>query len=153
MLPRILAVDDEPTIVRLVEVALSNQGYKVSTASSGAEALEKAKAELPDLVLLDIMMPGMDGHEVQRRLREDPATADIPVVFLTAVGDVDVQLEGLEQGAIDFITKPFDPLDLRARVRELLDPSARQSRERDTDRQKSKLRTYKEIMRRKSEGG
>jgi DNA-binding response OmpR family regulator len=149
---RILAVDDEPTITRLVEAALAKDGHEVLSAGSGDEALLKARTEEPDLILLDIMMPGMDGHEVLVRLRTDPATQDVPVAFLSAVGDVSEQLEGLEEGAIDYITKPFSPVDLRAAVKDLLDPALADAHRKLVDKQKARLRTYKEVMRRKSEG-
>lgn len=150
---RILAVDDEPTITRLVEAALAKHGHDVLAAGDGQDALFKAKTQKPDLILLDVMMPGMDGHEVLRRLREDPQTASIPVAFLSAVGDVSEQLDSLEEGAVDYITKPFSPADLRTRVHEMLDPGLSPVRDKTRDRQKSRLRTYKEVMRRKSEQG
>jgi DNA-binding response OmpR family regulator len=148
---RILAVDDEPTITRLVQAALAKDEHDVITAGNGDEALLKARTEVPDLILLDVMMPGMDGHEVLMRLREDPATEDIPVAFLTAVGDMGSQLAGLEEGAIDYITKPFAPTDLRGAVRELLDPALQNAHDKLIEEQKARLRTYKEVMRRKTE--
>jgi DNA-binding response OmpR family regulator len=150
---RILAVDDEPTITRLVEAALAKNDHTVICAGGGDEALLKARTEKPDLILLDLMMPGMDGHEVHRRLKEDPATADIPIAFLSAVGDISEQLDSLEEGAIDYITKPFSPADLRARVNKLLDPHMAPAHGRHMDQQKTRLRTYKEVMRRKTEDG
>ena len=150
---KILAVDDEPTITRLIQTALSSQGHTVTIATSGEDALDSVRSELPDLILLDIMMPGMDGREVHRRLREDPRTADIPVAFLSAVGDVSEQLDSLEEGAVAYITKPFAPSELRQQVTELLDPQMTSAREKGVDRKKSRLRTYKEIMRRKAEDG
>lgn len=150
---RILAVDDEPTITKLVEAALAKNDHTVICAGSGNEAIFQAKTEKPDLILLDVMMPGMDGHEVHRRLKEDPETADIPIAFLSAVGDISEQLESLEGGAVDYITKPFSPADLRARVHELLDPSMAPVHDKHVDKQKARLRTYKEVMRRKTEGG
>ncbi|GAB4273889.1 MAG: hypothetical protein Kow0056_01470 [Coriobacteriia bacterium] len=148
---RILAVDDEPTITRLVQAALERDGHEVLTASNGDEALLRARTEKPDLILLDIMMPGMDGHEVLMRLRDDISTENIPVVFLSAVGDVAEQLEGLEEGAVDYITKPFSPADLRSAVRDLLDPGLAATHAKLIEKQKARLRTYKEVMRRRSE--
>jgi CheY-like chemotaxis protein/class 3 adenylate cyclase len=117
--PRILVVDDVPQNVRLLEAVLTSNGYSVIAAFSGAEALEKVTAELPDLVLLDILMPGMDGYEVCRRLREDPATRFLPVVMVTS-SDAEVRVNALNAGADDFVTKPFDKQELLARVRSLV---------------------------------
>lgn len=149
---KILAVDDEPTITRLVDAALAKDGHVVITAGNGDEALLRARTEKPDLILLDIMMPGMDGHETLMRLRDDPATEDIPVAFLSAIGDVSEQLEGLEEGAVDYITKPFSPVDLRGAVKDLLDPRLAGAHEKLISKQKARLRTYKEVMRRRTEG-
>jgi adenylate cyclase len=117
--PKILVVDDVPQNIRLLEAVLTSHGYSVISASSGPEALEKVTAELPDLVLLDIQMPGMNGYEVCRRLREDPATAYLPVVMVTS-SDTEVRVNALEAEADDFITKPFDQQELLARVRSLV---------------------------------
>ena len=116
---RILVVDDTPQNVRLLEAILIPRGYAVATASSGQQALDRVAEQLPDIVLLDIMMPGMDGHEVCRRLRADPATALLPVVMVTASGDQN-KVKALESGADDFIPKPVNQTELLARVRSLL---------------------------------
>jgi len=117
--PKILVVDDVPQNVRLLEAVLTSHGYSVTSASSGPEALEKVAVELPDLVLLDIQMPGMNGYEVCRRLRDDPATRFLPVVMVTS-SDSEVRINALEAEADDFITKPFDQQELLARVRSLV---------------------------------
>ena len=116
---RVLVVDDTPQNVRLLEAILIPRGYQVVTASSGQQALDLVAEQLPDIVLLDIMMPGMDGHEVCRRLRADEATALLPVVMVTASGDQN-KVKALESGADDFIPKPVNQTELLARVRSLL---------------------------------
>jgi PAS domain S-box-containing protein len=113
----ILIVDDEPVGRAALEALLYGQGYRLAFAGGGAEALEQAAALGPDVILLDVMMPGMDGFEVCRRLRAAPNLADIAVVFLTALDDRESRLRGLEAGADDFISKPFDRVELRARLR------------------------------------
>lgn len=108
----ILAVDDEVNIRRLIEVNLQRQGYRVSTAMDGEEALDRIRTEPPDMVVLDVMMPRMDGFEVLRRLKMDPATREIPVVMLTAKAqDADI-VEGWKTGAEVYLTKPFNPRQL-----------------------------------------
>ncbi len=117
--PIILVVDDVPQNVRLLEAVLTSNGYSVASAASGAEALEKVRAELPDLVLLDIQLPGMNGYEVCRRLREDSATRFLPVVMITS-SDTEVRVNALEAGADDFVAKPFNQQELLVRVRSLV---------------------------------
>lgn len=116
---RILVVDDTPHNLRLLEAVLLPRGYDVRTATSGPEALAAIAREAPDLVLLDILMPGMDGHEVCRRLRADPATAFLPVVMITASGEQE-KVHSIEAGADDFIAKPLNQAELLGRVRSLL---------------------------------
>jgi CheY-like chemotaxis protein len=111
---KILVIEDDPDIQQLVQMALEfTGGYQVSVASDGPEGLGKAEAERPDLILLDAMMPGMDGFEVCRRLKADPALAGIPVVFLTAKAQAAEIEEGLRLGAAGYLTKPFDPMRLK----------------------------------------
>jgi two-component system, OmpR family, alkaline phosphatase synthesis response regulator PhoP len=118
---KILAVDDERHIVRLVEVNLQRAGYEVVTAYDGREALEKVKSENPDLVVLDVMMPYMDGFEVLKNLKADPVTAEIPVIMLTAKAqDADV-FRGWQSGVDCYLTKPFNPMELLTFVKRIFD--------------------------------
>jgi two-component system alkaline phosphatase synthesis response regulator PhoP/two-component system response regulator VicR len=118
---KILAVDDERHIVRLVEVNLQRAGYEVVTAYDGREALEKVKSENPDLVVLDVMMPYMDGFEVLKNLKADPTTAEIPVIMLTAKAqDADV-FRGWQSGVDCYLTKPFNPMELLTFVKRIFD--------------------------------
>jgi DNA-binding response OmpR family regulator len=113
----ILVVDDEPPIVRLVRAKLTADGYGVITAENGSEALKRIQEDRPDLVVLDVMMPGMDGYETLRKMR---ATSQVPVIFLTArAGDND-KMKGFNSGADDYLTKPFNPDELSARVAAVL---------------------------------
>ena len=116
----ILVVDDEPEAVELVEFNLKQAGFGVTTAADGAEALKKAKAALPALVVLDLMLPEIDGLEVCKLLRRDPATAGIPIIMLTAKATEIDRVLGLELGADDYITKPFSPRELVLRIRKIL---------------------------------
>ena len=117
---RVLIVDDEPSMRLLCSINLEMAGFDVTEAADGAEALERAKNDGFDLVLLDVMMPGIGGHEVLRRLSESERTRALPVVFLTARTDRDDLRAGYELGAVDYVTKPFDPIALAARVEEIL---------------------------------
>lgn len=113
---RILVVDDEPSNIQILAGILQEQ-YIVSAATSGKKALELAAAQKPELILLDMVMPEMDGLEVCRALKADPATADIPVIFVTGMTDPENEEQGLAAGAVDYIFKPVSPPVVRARVK------------------------------------
>ncbi len=116
----VLVVDDDPVIQGLLRVNFEMEGYEVIVAGDGVEGLERARSERPDVVILDVMMPRMDGLEVARTLKGDPATAPIPIVLLSAKAQqIDVRA-GDVAGADDYVTKPFDPLDLLRRVEALI---------------------------------
>ncbi len=120
MTQEILVVEDEPDIRRLVVLHLEGNGFRCRTAATGPEALRAARSRPPHLVVLDLLLPGMDGLEVCRRLRADPATERIPIVMLTARADEVDRVVGLELGADDYVAKPFSPKELVARVRAVL---------------------------------
>ncbi len=106
---KILVVDDEPTIVRLMEFILARLGHQMLVATNGEDALEKVRTEQPDLVLLDIMMPRIDGYEVARTLRADPDTASLPIIMLSAKAQEEDIRKGVDVGVDNYITKPFSP--------------------------------------------
>jgi len=116
----ILIVDDEEDVLELVRYNLDRNGYKVETATTGEQAMTKARAKLPDLMILDLMLPGIDGLEVCRKLKSEIRTQNIPIIMLTAKGEETDIVTGLELGADDYITKPFSPKVLVARVRRIL---------------------------------
>jgi phosphate regulon transcriptional regulator PhoB len=116
----VLVVEDEPDIRHLIAHHLAREGYRCREAATGADGLRAARAAVPDLIVLDLMLPEMDGLEVCRRLRADPATAGVPIIMLTARGDEVDRVVGLELGADDYVTKPFSPKELVARVRAVL---------------------------------
>ena len=117
----VLVVDDVARNVQLLGATLSREGYEVLFATSGEMALERLQARLPDLVLLDLMMPGIDGLEVCNRIKQDPRTLHLPVIFLTAANEADIAAKALTEGAVDFISKPFNTAELLARVRTHVD--------------------------------
>src|SRR5579872_2821014 len=124
MAKKILAVDDERHIVRLVQVNLERQGYEVVTAYDGKEALEKVQSENPDLIVLDVMMPYMDGFEVLQNLKKNQNTRDIPVIMLTAKAqDADV-FRGWQSGVDCYLTKPFNPMELLTFVKRIFDSTS-----------------------------
>lgn len=122
MRPMVLAVDDEPDVTDLVRFHLARAGYDVVTAASGREAIEAIRGCRPDLVLLDLMLPDIDGFAVCEILRRSAATAAVPIIILSAWATQDSRLLGLELGALDYVPKPFSPKDLVARVNRLLHP-------------------------------
>ncbi len=122
----ILIVDDEPHIRRILQFLLDQNGYQVYTAANGQEALQHARAHVPDLILLDLMMPHMDGFEVCNHLRADYRTSQVPIIIVTAKGETGDKVKGFEGGANDYLTKPYDNQELLARVRITLDWSRSQ---------------------------
>lgn len=113
---RVLVAEDSPEISKLMELTLRMEGYEIMQAFDGIQALALANAHRPDLILLDVMMPGLTGFEVARQLKANPETADIPLIFVTAKHEVDALVEGLEL-AVDYISKPFAVPELAARAR------------------------------------
>jgi len=117
---KILVVDDEKELVKLVTFNLSIAGYNVLSAKNGIEALEISEQENPDLIILDIMLPRIDGWEVCRRLRQNPHTTNIPIIMLSALSEVNDKLKGFDLGIDDYVTKPFSPRELVVRVKRVL---------------------------------
>ena len=136
---RILVVDDISKNLQVVGTMLRNEGYHVMPATSGAQALERVKAQPPDLILLDLMMPDMDGLEVCRRLKADPLTRQIPVMFLTASNEMEHLVKGFVQGAVDYVTKPFNAPELLARVRTHLELQHARRRLREMNDEKNEF--------------
>ena len=120
MSARILIVDDTPASIKILAAKLTSEYYEVLTATDGPSALVAVESDAPDLVLLDVMMPGMDGFEVCRRIKDNPETTHVPVVMVTALGSTEDRVKGLEAGADDFLTKPVDDITLFARIRSLV---------------------------------
>ena len=122
--PKILVVDDEQDAIELIEYNLQAAGYRVLTANDGVEAVKKTRSSIPDLIVLDLMIPELDGLEVCKILRRDPATANIPIIMLTAKASEIDRVLGLEIGADDYVTKPFSPRELVLRVKKQVQHSA-----------------------------
>ncbi len=139
MKSRILVVDDISRNLQVVGTMLRDAGYHVMPATSGAQALERLKAQPPDLILLDLMMPEMDGLEVCRRLKSDPASRPIPVIFLTASNEMEHLVKGFELGAVDYVTKPFNPPELLARVHTHLELKRARERLREMNDEKNEF--------------
>ena len=121
MSTRVLVIDDEAPIRLLCRVNLEAEGMEVLEAADGPSGLETARAEIPDVVLLDVMMPGLDGWRVAEELLDDPSTAAIPIVFLTARAELRDRARGIDLGGVDYITKPFNPVELAPMVNDLLE--------------------------------
>ena len=120
---KILVVEDEPHIIKLISFILKSSGYDVIEAEIGAAGLKKAKTEKPDMIILDVMMPKMDGFEVAKKLKADPATRNIPILMLSSKAQFEDKMKGIDSGATDYITKPFDKQELLEKVRECLEES------------------------------
>jgi two-component system phosphate regulon response regulator PhoB len=129
--PKILVVDDEPEAVELLEFNLKQAGYIVGTAADGAEALKKARSQSPDLIVLDVMLPEMDGFEICKSLRLDSATAKVPIIMLTAKAAEIDRVLGLELGADDYLTKPFSPRELLLRIKKIISRGQNEEKLRD----------------------
>ncbi|MCX7911683.1 MAG: response regulator [Dehalococcoidales bacterium] len=120
MAKKILIIEDDPAIARLVDYTLKRAGYEVSRAANGLEGLRKAQSEAPDLIILDVMLPGLDGFEICHRLRSDPKTTDLPILMFSAKAQEADKSTGKKVGADDYLTKPADPAEIVNRVNRLL---------------------------------
>lgn len=146
---KILVVDDEPSIRKLLKVALTNRGFEVIEAQDGVDALGMVKAEKPDLVVLDVMMPGMTGHQVHDRLRQSAETKSLPILFLSAAGTFEEQHREIAADPnSDYLPKPFKPSEVADHIDAMLDPAKRQEFERERGRREAKLSKIVEIMHR-----
>ena len=144
MATRVLVIDDESPIRLLCRVNLEAEGMEVLEAADGPSGLEKARAEIPDVILLDVMMPGLDGWRVAEELLDDDRTASIPIVFLTARAELRDRARGIDLGGVDYVTKPFNPVELAPLVRDLIERVERGERD-DLRREKlSELRSLLE---------
>jgi DNA-binding response OmpR family regulator len=143
LLTRVLVIDDEAPSRLLCRVYLEAEGMQVLEASDGPTGLEEARSERPDVILLDVMMPALDGWRVAERLVDDPSTQDIPIIFLTARAEFRDRARGLDLGGVDYVTKPFNPLELAALVRDLLGRIERGERD---DRRREKLGELRALM-------
>jgi len=139
---KVLIIDDEPGIIDIVEANLEGDGFEVISATDGKQGLERIRADKPELVILDVMMPEMDGWEVLRHLEQDPDTAGIPVIMLTAKAADEDYIHGLEEGAVEYITKPFDPMEVVNRIKitlMVLNPRMRDERRRNLIAKRKRL--------------
>ena len=143
MSTRVLVVDDEAPIRLLCRVNLEAEGMEVLEAADGLAALEQARAQRPDVILLDVMMPGLDGWRVAEELLSDPATSSIPILFLTARAELRDRERGLVVGGLDYVTKPFDPVELAPLVQRVL---ARVERGEQDDLRREKVAELKELL-------
>ena len=143
MTTRVLVIDDEAPIRLLCRVNLEAEQMEVLEAADGPSGLEKARAEIPDVILLDVMMPGLDGWNVAQQLLEDANTSGIPIIFLTARAEFRDRARGLDIGGVDYITKPFNPLELAPLVQRLLDRIDRGERD---ELRKEKLTELRSLM-------
>jgi DNA-binding response OmpR family regulator len=142
-MPRVLVIDDEEPIRLLCRVNLEAAEIDVSEAEDGKSGLEAARAERPDVILLDVMMPGMDGWQVFEQLLQDETTAQIPIVFLTARAELRDQARGLELGGVDYVTKPFNPLHLAPLIEDLL---ARVERGEEHELRRERLEELRQLL-------
>ena len=142
-MPRVLVIDDEEPIRLLCRVNLEAAEIDVSEAEDGKSGLEAARAERPDVILLDVMMPGMDGWQVFEQLLQDETTAQIPIVFLTARAELRDQARGLELGGVDYVTKPFNPLHLAPLIEDLL---ARVERGEEHELRRERLAELRQLL-------
>ena len=141
----VLVIDDEAPIRLLCKVNLEAEGMDVLEAADGPTGLEQAREQTPDVVLLDVMMPGLDGWQVAKHLMQDERTSDIPIIFLTARAEFRDRARGLDIGGVDYVTKPFNPLELAPLVRELLERSERGERDELRGEKLAELRSLMEI--------
>jgi DNA-binding response OmpR family regulator len=142
---RVLVIDDEAPIRLLCRVNLEAEGMEVLEAADGPSGLEKARSETPDVILLDVMMPGLDGWRVAEELLDDGRTQTIPIIFLTARAELRDRARGLDLGGVDYVTKPFNPVELAPLVRELL---ARVDRGEREDLRREKLSELRQMLER-----
>lgn len=149
----VLVVDDEADIRTLCKVNLEYEGYRVLEAANGEEALDLARKEQPDLILLDLMMPGMDGWDVMENLQGNHATAKIPVIFLTALADEESQLRGWAEGILDYVTKPFNPLSLSRYVSDALKEKDPGDTENRREQIIERLKRMRELRKQSEEDG
>jgi DNA-binding response OmpR family regulator len=142
---RVLVIDDEAPIRLLCRVNLEAEGMEVLEAADGPSGLEKARAELPDVILLDVMMPGLDGWRVAEELLDDERTAQIPIIFLTVRAELRDRARGIDLGGVDYVTKPFNPVELAPLVRDLTDRVERGERD---DLRREKLTELRSMLER-----